>query len=103
MIKVKNIRDLSPIREGLNALKMFSDDRLEVIHLTLLNGEIIEKHKNDVDVVFYVLEGKAVLIVDEERYIVEKGSCLEVKKDLNRSWQNLGLSPLCLMAIKKMK
>ena len=103
MIKVKNIKDLTSMKKGLNALKLFSDESLEVIHITLSEGEIIKEHKNSVDVVFYVLEGKGELIVEGEKYHIEKGSCLEVKRDLIRSWENVSVLPLCLMAIKKMK
>ncbi len=103
MIKTNNIRDLTTIKEGLDALKLFSDDSLEVIHITLSEGEIIKEHKNNVDVVFYVLEGKGELVVEGEKYHIEKGSCLEVKRELNRSWENVNGLPLCLLAIKKMK
>ena len=101
MLKVQNIKDLTSIKKGINALKLFSDDTVEIIHLTLLPKDKIELHKNSLDVVFYVLEGKGELIVDEEECYIEKGSCVKVKKNLNRSWENIGDLPLCLMAIKK--
>jgi len=101
MIKVQNIKDLTSVKEGINALKLFSDEAIEIIHLTLLPEDKIELHKNKIDVIFYVLEGKGELQVELEKVFIEKGSCVEVKKDLNRSWENKGDSPLCLMAIKK--
>ena len=101
-INIKNIRDLKPFKDSLNALKLFSDDRLTLIHITLSVGEQIELHKNAVDVVFYVLDGKGELQVENETFSVEKGSCVEVKKDLDRAWRNNSTFPLCLLAIKKL-
>ena len=101
MIKIQNIKDLVSVKKDINALKLFSDETVEVIHLTLLTGDKIRLHKNSLDVIFYVLEGKGELQVELEKHHVEKGSCLEVKKNLDRSWENIGNSPLCLMAIKK--
>ena len=101
MINVKNIRDLSPFKEGLNALKLFSDKKIEIIHITLAKDERIDSHKNIQDVVFYVLSGKGELIVENDKCHLKEGSCVEVKKDLDRSWKNTGDSSLCLMAIKK--
>ena len=101
MLKIQNIKDLTSIKEGINALKLFSDEAVEIIHLTLLPSDKIELHKNSLDVIFYVLEGKGELQVEHEKCHIEKGSCVEVKKDLDRSWENIGDTPLCLMAIKK--
>lgn len=102
MVNVKNIKDLTPFKEGLNALKLFSDKELELIHITLSKGQRIDTHKNLQDVVFYVLSGKGELVVENDKCHLEEGSCVEVKKGLGRSWENTGDSPLCLMAIKKM-
>ena len=101
MLKIQNIKDLTSVKKGINALKFFSDDTIELIHLTLKPEDKIELHKNSLDVVFYVLEGRGELEVDNEKHHIEKGSCVEVKKDLNRSWENIGNLPLALMAIKK--
>lgn len=100
-VNALNIKDIKPFQEGLNALKIFSDQQLEMIHITLLSHEKIEMHKNDIDVVFYVLEGKAKLSIENESGILEKGSCIEVKKDLNRAWENIGKEPFNVLAIKK--
>ena len=102
MIKLLNIKDLEPFKEGLNAVKLFKDENLELIHITLSLKERIPNHENNIDVVFYVLSGKALVVVNNEKQYVEKGDCFEIKKDLTRSWENIGDSPLCIMAIKKM-
>jgi quercetin dioxygenase-like cupin family protein len=102
MIKHQNIKDLSPFLEGLNALKIFTDEQLELVHISMQEDEKIAEHSNDVDVLFYVLSGKGRLTVEEEEAYLEKGSFVEIKKDLKRSWKNLGIIPFCLLAIKKM-
>ena len=102
MLKSVNINNIKPFKEGLNALKLFSDGQVEMIHITLLPQEKIKMHKNSVDVIFYVLEGKAELSVEQEQLIVEEGSCIEVKKDLDRSWENTEMEPFKVLAIKKM-
>lgn len=102
MLNIQNIKDLKPFVEGLNALKLFSDSTLEILHITLSVGERIETHKNAIDVVFYVLSGKGELTVGSEQHHIDKGSCVEVLKDIDRSWGNTDVNPLCLMAIKKL-
>ena len=103
MIKIQNIKDLEPFKEGLNALKLFSDEQIEMIHITLKPQERIELHKNSIDVIFFVLSGKAKLTVENDSELVEKGSCVEVKKNLDRSWVNIGIDHFSVLAIKKMK
>jgi len=102
MLKVQNIRGLTPFTDALNAIKLFSDERLEVIHITLDVNETIPNHENTVDVVFYILSGKGQITVDGEKQYIEKGDCVEIKKGLTRAWENSGMSPMCVMAIKKM-
>jgi len=102
MLKIHNIKDLKAFTEGLNALKLFSDSTLEILHITLSVGERIDTHKNSIDVVFYVLSGNGELVVDTDIHNIESGSCLEVPKELDRSWENTGDQALCLMAIKKL-
>ena len=102
MLKIQNLKNLKPFTESLNALKLFSDDKLEIIHITLAVGEIIPLHQNNVDVVFFVLSGIGEVIVDGEKYSAKKDDCLEIKKDLNRSWQNTGTESLLVIAVKKM-
>lgn len=102
MLKIQKINEITPFTQGLNALKLFSDSTLEILHITLSIGERIDTHKNNIDVVFYVLSGKGTLIVGLENHEIEAGSCVEVLKDLDRSWENSGSDPLCLMAIKRL-
>ena len=103
MINSQNIKDLKPFKKGLNALKLFTDEQVELIHITLKPQEKIAMHKNNIDVIFYVLTGKAKLFVETDEELVEKGTCVEVKKDLDRSWENIGIEPFSVLAIKKMK
>ena len=101
MLKVQNIKDLKSLKEDINVFKLFSDNTIELIHLTLQPNDKIKLHKNSLDVVFYVLEGEGELIVENEERHIKKGSCVEVKKNLDRSWENISNLQLCLMAIKR--
>ncbi len=101
MINYLNISDLKPFEQGLNALKLFTDKSLEIIHITMNEGESIAEHTNSVDVLFYVVSGKAKLTVNKEHTLLEEGSFVEIKKDLIRSWENIAPNSTCLLAIKR--
>jgi len=52
----------------------------QVMHITLLPGESLKKHITPVDVVFYVLEGRGVVEIGEERAAVEADTLIETRQ-----------------------
>lgn len=73
---------------------------VEIVHLSLKPGEKIEKHINPQDVIFHVLEGKALLETDKERILVNKDTCIRLEGGLSRGFDNISVSMFKVMVIK---
>lgn len=59
---------------------------VEIIHLHLKPGEKVDKHTNPFDVIFYVLEGKAMLESRIERFLVLKDQSIVIKAGITLGW-----------------
>ncbi|MFH1120133.1 MAG: cupin domain-containing protein [Bacteroidota bacterium] len=73
---------------------------VEIIHLHLKPGERIEKHTNPFDVIFYILEGKAMLESDLERVLVMKDHSIVIDAGVNRGIENISVGDFRLLVIK---
>ncbi|HLN53938.1 MAG TPA: cupin domain-containing protein [Lentimicrobium sp.] len=73
---------------------------IEIVHLNLKPGEKIEPHVNPVNVIFYVLEGKALLENEDKHVLVKKDDCIQVPAGTYRSLDNISVSNFKVMVIK---
>lgn len=73
---------------------------IEIVHLNLKPGERIEKHINQNDVIFFVLEGKALLETVNERILVNKDDMIRVDGGTERGFDNISISHFKVMVIK---
>ena len=82
--------------------KMYTSEKLEVVHVLLKPGEFIEKHPNPIDVVFYILSGKGTLTVEDIIYHSEENSTIFVPSQLIREWRNTGDTDFRILVIKSL-
>jgi quercetin dioxygenase-like cupin family protein len=80
---------------------VFSDEKLEIVHLTLKPGEKIDPHEQPFDVIFYVLSGMGELLMNGQRSKVGKDTLITVERGINRGWINCGKRNLRLLVIKR--
>ena len=66
-----------PNPHGVDARSISDTENAQVAHITLQPGEALKKHITPVDVVFYVLEGRGVVEIGEERTEVEADTLIE--------------------------
>lgn len=85
---------------NLNGLKMFTNDKVGVVHLTLQPGDEIALHANPFDVLFYILEGNATITCEDQRVVVETNSTVYIEKDKQRGMKNSGVGPLIVLVYK---
>ena len=57
---------------GVDARPIYPHENAQVIVLTLKPGESLRRHITPVDVFFYVLEGKGIVEVGEEKKEIKK-------------------------------
>ncbi len=79
---------------------MFSSEKAELIHLTLKRGEVIEKHDNPFDVIFYILEGIGKLTLNNETHLLNTNDCISVSTGIQRTMENSGDKELKILVCK---
>lgn len=80
--------------------KMLVDSRVEIIHLTLKPGEVLEKHTNTFDVAIYVLEGNGILETDDQSIVVMPDVCITISAGVKRGIRNTSAGEIRLLVVK---
>ncbi len=99
-MKVMTPGQAPAVPAALDGRILFSAGRTEVIHLQLQPGETLATHTNPVDVVFYVLEGRAGLTAGDESFLMERDHYISVLSSVPRSWCNKGEGLFRVLVIK---
>jgi len=85
---------------NLDGKILFTSKKLELVHLTLKQGEKIGKHPQPFDVIFFVLSGCAVLETDHDDIEVMENTSIFVPAGLERGWNNSGPADFKVLVIK---
>lgn len=88
---------------GVEAKKLYDYPNAIIIHLTLKPGESLIKHLTPTDVAFFVLEGKGVVQIGEERKEVEANTLIESPANVLHSWSNESEANLRVLVVKAPK
>ena len=59
--------DISKNPHNVDARKVYDNENAQAVHLILNPGESLKRHITPVDVFFYVLEGKGIVEVGDEK------------------------------------
>jgi quercetin dioxygenase-like cupin family protein len=78
-LKVTEVKDVQskPNPHGVDVRSISDKESAQVVHITLQPGEALKKHITPVDVIFYVLEGQAVVEIGDEHKEVEEDTLVE--------------------------
>ena len=85
---------------GVDAKLLYSTEHAQLIHLTLKPGEELKRHITPVDVFFYVLKGKGVVEVGDEKQTVGPDTVIDSPKDIVHCWYNTGEDILRVLVCK---
>jgi quercetin dioxygenase-like cupin family protein len=88
---------------GVDARPIYAHENAQVIVLTLQSGESLRRHITPVDVFFYVLEGKGIVEVGDEKKEVEKDSIVHSPAKIIHCWYNKSDKPLRILVAKTPK
>jgi quercetin dioxygenase-like cupin family protein len=91
---------LTHLRDGEQVPINIAAHKAEVIHLRFKPGEVLEKHLNPFDVVFYVLEGTGTLEVEDQTFTLGPDTLIEVAASEQRGWTNTGTTDLRVLVVK---
>ena len=72
----------------------------QVVHITLNPGESLKRHITPVDVFFYVLEGKGIIEIGEEKKEVGPDTLIESPAKIVHCWYNKSNEGLKILVIK---
>jgi quercetin dioxygenase-like cupin family protein len=97
--------DKTPISENphnVDVRKVHGSPSTDVVVITLQPGETLKRHMTPVDVLFYVLEGKGLVIIGDEQVNVEKDFLVESPKSVPHLLINDSDDVFRVMVIKKL-
>jgi quercetin dioxygenase-like cupin family protein len=80
--------------------KLYDTENAMTVHITLQPGESLKKHITPVDVFFYVLEGKGIVEIGEEKKEVEKDTLIDSPAGIPHCWYNESAGTLRFLVVK---
>ena len=85
---------------GVKAQRLYTSEHASIMHLTLESGEKLRQHITPVDVFFYVLEGRGIVEIGNEKKEVVKGTMIDSPKGIMHCWYNESDERLKILAVK---
>lgn len=88
---------------AVEAKKIYDGDNTEVIHMALKPGQSLKKHVTPVDVFFYILEGRGIVEIGNEKLEVEKDTLVESPRNIPHLLSNTGEGIFRFLVVKVSK
>lgn len=80
--------------------KLYDTENAQVMHITLKPGESLKRHATPVDVFFYVLEGKGIVEIGDEKKEVEQDTLINSPARIPHCWYNESDATLRVLVAK---
>lgn len=87
-MKLTTLDTAEKVPFNLDGRKMFTNEKVELVHLALKPGDEIAMHANPVDVIFFILEGNGTIVFEDDSINVEPNSSVFIEKDKQRGMRN---------------
>lgn len=101
-IQVANTNSFQNVH-GVDARRIYDTENAEVIYMSLAPGQALKKHTTPVDVFFYILEGRGVVEIGDEKKEVEKDTLIDSPKGIPHLLSNTGTSIFRFLVVKTPK
>jgi len=88
---------------NVDARNLYAKDSAMISVITLEAGQSLTRHITPVDVAFYVLTGKGIVEIGQEKAEVTKDTLIESPKGIMHCWYNKSAGILKFMVIKAPK
>ena len=101
-MKVTKVGDMSSFQNvhSVEAKRIYDTENAEAIHMCLAPGQSLKKHTTPVDVFFYILEGKGIVEIGEEKQEVEKDTLIDSPKGIPHLLRNSGDCTFRFLVVK---
>jgi mannose-6-phosphate isomerase-like protein (cupin superfamily) len=102
MVRTINVTDAAEMEtpQAMTAKRLHDSEHAQVVHVELAPGEGIRKHTTPVDVVFYILEGRATVEIGDEIVTVDADTLVESPANSAHRVINVEAEPLRFLVIK---
>lgn len=102
MIKTRKPEDIAIMEtaHGVDARNLYDTPDAMITVITLQPGQSLKRHITPVDVAFYVLSGRGVVEVGEEKIEADADTLVESPRDIVHCWYNQHDRPLRFLVIK---
>ncbi|MFO8056659.1 MAG: cupin domain-containing protein [bacterium] len=98
-IDVKNAKQVEN-PHNVKVKKLYDTEHAQAVHITLEPGEKLKKHITPVDVFFYVLEGKGVVEIGDEKKEVGQDTLINSPAKIPHCWYNESEAVLRILVVK---
>ncbi len=101
-MKIVNVKtvDISQNPHNVDARRIYDNKNAQAVHLTLNPGESLKRHISPVDVFFYVLEGKGIVEIGDEKNEVISDTLIESPAKIVHCWYNESNEILRILVVK---
>ena len=98
----RNLNDVKIMENAHNvyARNIYNTPDAMITVITLMPGQSLKRHITPVDVAFYVLSGKGIVEIGNEKQEVAADTLVESPKDIVHCWYNESSEPLRFMIVK---
>ncbi len=80
--------------------KLYDKEEAQIVLITLKPGESLKKHVTFTDVAFYILEGKGIVEIGDEKKELEKDTLIESPENIPHCWYNPSDIDLKILVVK---
>jgi mannose-6-phosphate isomerase-like protein (cupin superfamily) len=101
-MKITELKDtgLNPNPHHVEARKLYDTENAIVVHIMLKPGESLKRHITPVDVFFYVLEGKGMVEIGDEKEEVGPDTLIESPARIPHCLYNQGKGQFRVLVVK---
>ena len=85
---------------GVDARQLYDAPNALVVHIRLKPGEALRRHITPTDVFFYVLEGRGIVEVGDEKQEVGPDNLIESPSGIPHCWYNESDGDLRVLVVK---
>lgn len=101
-MKITNIDnvEISKNPHNVDARKIYDTNFAQAVHIKMKPGESLRRHITPVDVFFYVLEGKGIVEIGDEKKEVGVDTLIESPAKIVHCWYNESNEILRILVVK---
>jgi len=85
---------------GVDARKLYDTEHAQAVVLTLQPGERLKRHITPVDAIFFVLEGRGIVEIGDEKEEVGADTLIDSPAKIPHCWYNESDSVLRILVVK---